>query len=288
MLQNTRITTLSSLVWNTNILIPAEINSLTSLQALDINNNRFIQSLPSLNGLVLLNILDIHLCPNLESLPCLTTLTRLQHLTLCALENVAHFPACETLTLLQTLNLNLPAIEALPACFINFSLLVNIKLSNMGKVCFWPTITEMPQIEQLAINDCDLAEVPLALSQLTNLLRLDLSFNQITNLPDICGSFGRLRVLNITTNCISQLPPSFSMLTALQELSSSLNELTQVPDLSNCTALQELSLKYNQIRSLPDYLTRLTQLTNVSLKNNPLQQEEIPEALKTNPAFKFV
>ena len=78
---------------------------------------------------------------------------------------------------------------------------------------------------------------------LTAVIRLDLSENKLTDLPEWLGN-----------------------LTALTELDLSGNQLTDLPEwLGNLTALTELDLSGNQLTDLPEWLGNLTALTTLRL-----------------------
>jgi internalin A len=115
------------------------------------------------------------------------------------------------------------------------------------------------------------SSVPRWLTNLTDLITLDLSGNRITYLTDSIGNLADLTSLYLSGNQITQLPGGFSKLTDLSELSLSHNRLTELPDsIGNLTHLTSLDLSGNQLTELPDSIGNLTHLTSLDLSGNQL------------------
>jgi len=118
-----------------------------------------------------------------------------------------------------------------------------------------------PQTDFCAISEVDLSsnlleEVPLALFQLEQLLSLDLSRNQISDLPTDDNDCGwrcpLLRTVDIHKNTLKRLPPCLFHLPKLKELTASENQLTQVPmDMWSAPKLKQFRLSRNSIYELP-------------------------------------
>jgi hypothetical protein len=94
---------------------------------------------------------------------------------------------------------------------------------------------------------------------------------QIHTIPESISNLNDLRKLYLEWNNITELPNSFSNLTALVQLYISNNQLISLPDdFGNLDNLFILDLGYNQINSLPNSFVDLTSLTYLWLFNNQL------------------
>ena len=134
-------------------------------------------------------------------------------------------------------------------------------------------------------------EIPAELGDLTNLLELDLSFNELSGaIPGELGSLtplwflsSGLQSLDLSSNQLSgEIPPEFGLLTSLQTLDLSSNELSgEIPtELGSLTLLEALYLSGNQLSGeIPGELGSLTLLEALYLSGNQLSGC-IPEGLR--------
>ena len=130
----------------------------------------------------------------------------------------------------------------------------------------------------LDLSYMELTELPEAIASLTQLQQLDLSDNQLTELPEAIRSLAQLQVLNLSNNWVTELPEAIGSLTQLQELDLHSNQLTELPEaIASLTQLQLLDLSDNQLTELPETIASLTQLQGLYLNNNQLT--ELPEAI---------
>ncbi|GAG77797.1 unnamed protein product, partial [marine sediment metagenome] len=88
---------------------------------------------------------------------------------------------------------------------------------------------------------------------LIQLYALNLSYNDLTSLPDIICNLSSLQRLNISHNKLTSLPDSISNLSSLQYLDISYNNFTSVPDIIyNSSSLRFLNITNNGLTSLPE------------------------------------
>ncbi|XP_028258823.1 leucine-rich repeat-containing protein 40 [Parambassis ranga] len=106
----------------------------------------------------------------------------------------------------------------------------------------------------------------------TDLTKLLLSSNQITQLSDDIRLLPSLTTLDLHDNLLSSLPSALAELKELQQLHLSHNQLSSLPE-EVCTLgnLCSLTLQQNLLESLPEELGQLRNLTELDLSNNRLK-----------------
>jgi Leucine-rich repeat (LRR) protein len=126
--------------------------------------------------------------------------------------------------------------------------------------------------KRASLGNMNLTRFPEWLEMLTTLTTLDLSGNQLSDLPASFGNHTKLTELNLSDNKISQLPQSFGNLTALKTLNLSDNRLFQLPEsIGNLTDLTTLELAGNPLYyTIPESIGNLTALTTLSMDGSQL------------------
>ncbi len=116
-----------------------------------------------------------------------------------------------------------------------------------------------------------ITELPEEIDQLTNLTYLDLRFNQLTKLPEWIGQLTNLTHLDLSVNQLTALPESVDQLTNLTFLNLFKNKLTALPEtIGQLTNLTFLGLGDNKLTVLPETIGQLTNLTSLYLSSNKL------------------
>jgi hypothetical protein len=174
---------------------------------------------------------------------------------------------------------------------------------------FAPAIAAALRVLDLGNNA--LAELPPAVSALTALAKLRLSFNALgddgvpwaalaalprlevlaldgnllTALPPALGRLVRLRALDAGGNAIAALPAEVGALTALRALRLASNRLAALPpQLAACEALEEADLSHNALAALPPELGALPRLAVLLLDHNRLAAAGLPRELLAGAA----
>jgi small GTP-binding protein len=128
----------------------------------------------------------------------------------------------------------------------------------------------LTNLQVLDLSSNQLSQVPVELGQLTSLQQLDLSSNQLSQVPVELGQLTNLQQLDLNSNQLSQVPVELGQLTNLQVLDLRSNQLSQVPvELGQLTNLQVLDLRSNQLSQVPVELGQLTNLQQLYIDDNP-------------------
>ena len=94
----------------------------------------------------------------------------------------------------------------------------------------------------------------------------------LRTLPSEIGELTSLISLWLSNNELEQLPDEIAQLSLLRDLVLDRNKLTQLPaDIGALSNLEILFAERNEIRALPRELARLKHLTGLFLEGNPLQ-----------------
>lgn len=110
-----------------------------------------------------------------------------------------------------------------------------------------------------------------ALKKPNEVCMLDLSLQNLTELPRDVEQFTHLRVLRVHDNLISAIPNFVWNLAELQEIDLS-NNLVQTlsPRVGLMPRLRYLDLSDNKLTDLPKELAHTKKLVNVTVRNNPI------------------
>ncbi|MDD2775217.1 MAG: hypothetical protein PHU06_04610 [Gallionella sp.] len=132
---------------------------------------------------------------------------------------------------------------------------------------------KQPKAEQwheLDLSGQQITELPPKIGQLTALQSLDLGGNQFSRLPPEIGQLTALQSLDLGDNLFRTLPPEIWQLTALQSLDLGGNLFrTLPPEIWQLTALQSLDLRNNQFSTLPPEVGQLSNLLVLDVRGNP-------------------
>lgn len=118
---------------------------------------------------------------------------------------------------------------------------------------------------------------------------LDLSGQQLTNLPDSVLSRTDLTTLNLSNNQLTGLPAGISQLTNLQVLNIENNRLESLPpEISQLKNLRQILVNNNRLKTLQPELGKMTWLELLDVSGNDIPASEIAElkAKLTNTQIK--
>jgi len=168
------------------------------------------------------------------------------------------------------------------------------------------TKADLEKVTQLSLPNNKLTDVPKDLEKLTQLQKLDLSANQLTNMKGL-ENLTKLQVLVLHSNKLTDLK-GLEKLTQLKRLIININKLTDLKSLQNLSQLEALGLAGNQLADVKDLerltqlkelhlginqltdvkgLEKLTRLEKLYLQNNKLTKAQIDELQKALPKCKI-
>ena len=129
------------------------------------------------------------------------------------------------------------------------------------------------QITKATLQFQNLRKFPLPLLKCTNIEEIDLSHNQISEIPDEIGQLKKLRRLYLNDNQIQKLPENvYTQLPDLEVLYLQNNNKNFVlsSNISQLTKLQQLQV--SKLQALPETVWQLKQLQTLRIWNAHLTQ----------------
>ncbi len=129
--------------------------------------------------------------------------------------------------------------------------------------------------------------IPASISHVPTIERIFINNNPIRALPDSITTMTKLRSIYVHNGNLTSLPNNIGNLTNLTELSFVGNRITRLPEsIGNLTNLTALNLAYNNLESLPASIVNLTNLQVLDLTGNRLRK--FPSALPPNLGVLFI
>lgn len=278
-----RLSNLQYLNLNNNNLsaaLPAEMGDLNNLLQLNLSGNPLseLQLPPELGSIATLNSLSLdHM--NIDNFPAfITSLTNLTYLELWH-NNLTSIPSeIGNLTNLAFLDLDENQISTFPEEFANLTALTQLWISNPlvevpTQIAYFTNL-QILGIWGSGLDDSDVADinrfptslvslfmhsnyftvVPPVLSDLPNLVYIDLSGNQITNagLSEF-STFSSLTGIRLAENLLEGFPSEVLGHSNLIRLDLQHNNISGAvpPEINNLDTLQTLLLYHNHFTSLP-------------------------------------
>ncbi|WP_372369805.1 leucine-rich repeat domain-containing protein [Candidatus Uabimicrobium sp. HlEnr_7] len=132
-----------------------------------------------------------------------------------------------------------------------------LRLSNLMTSDREFNFLQTDNAKELHLDACEINKIPPSLSQMKNVMVLDLSQNEMTNITEIT-KLVNLKELHLNNNHIREIPTS---ITKLQKLTT-------------------LILDNNNIKDVPAELGQLQNLTQLSLLNNNIDKDKQSKTLE--------
>lgn len=186
------------------------------------------------------------------------------------------------------LNFSLP--EALSAIDISYNRISQLGpnfIASMGKVAqliannneiieianCWP---QKPALSRLVLDFNLISKLPESFIHITNLDYLSITNNQLTEFPALQCT--HLRTFNLSFNQLTSIPDCFENCSFLADFNVSFNKLTELPtSLNSCRKIADFNISGNKFRVFPKCVYSYSQLRSLSCSNNELSS--LPSAL---------
>ncbi|HHR6407007.1 TPA: NEL-type E3 ubiquitin ligase domain-containing protein [Providencia alcalifaciens] len=141
----------------------------------------------------------------------------------------------------------------------------SLHLANNNLEEFPPAILALKNIMELNISSNQISEISALPDSITF---LDISNNRLANLPALPGE---LEILYMDNNQLTEIPP---LPETLETVDFSRNMVSNFPDLSMYNIL-DVNASNNNITSIPSSIQQLTSRTQIDLRNNPLTEQTV-------------
>lgn len=126
-------------------------------------------------------------------------------------------------------------------------------------------------LTELDLSKNQLTQLPLEITEPNNLVTLNLSHNQLTQLPPEIKKLKNLKTLNLFHNRLTQLPSEIAELENLITLNVGKNKLTQLPSkIAELKKITTLDVGLNPLTQLPQEIGELVDLTALNLSRTQL------------------
>jgi internalin A len=112
------------------------------------------------------------------------------------------------------------------------------------------------------------------MNKLSNLARMDLTSNFLSEIPKCISEMSQLRHLILKYNSITSISKGFKFPSNLRTLDLSENHLKELPEdvFSDSLELQQLNLFSNRLHSLPPSIVKLINLSSLDVTQNYIQR----------------
>ena len=146
---------------------------------------------------------------------------------------------------------------------------INIQNSNLKTLPDW--IAESTGLTSAVLSNNALTDMPSALTQMPSMTTLNLSYNPISQISQDLSGLSSLSTLNLYSCGLETLPDSINQLSSLTSLDLRMNNLRNIDTaISGLTQLTTLQLSSNYLAAVPKTINTLTNLATLDMTSNPL------------------
>jgi Leucine-rich repeat (LRR) protein len=153
-------------------------------------------------------------------------------------------------------------------------ILDSFDLSDVDRI-----ILGYPEMTWLDMSNNNIGQLPADVRQLQAVEVVNFSSNKLGSIPKILSLMDTIRDLSLDRNGIEQIEPSVLLLSNLTRLSLAENEIARIhPALFKLTSLSFLNLNDNRISRVPGMIDELDGLVSLGLGSNAI--EEVPHNIR--------
>jgi hypothetical protein len=185
--------------------------------------------------------------------------------------------------LLYELHLSHNQLKAIPASIKKLENLKDIDFSKNELKALPRTMEQLKGLENVNLSHNHLENLSNFFPSMYYVKYLNASHNQLTQISQI-NELKTAKIIDLSDNQIEEIPIEIHQLKSLKMLDLSNNQLKALPKtLTGLNKLEELNLENNQLGSLPPYIYRLRKLKVLNLTGNPLSEKEKDRIRKELP-----
>jgi len=183
-----------------------------------------------------------------------------------------------TLEYLEELNLSFNQIESLPSSIGNLYSLTKFYVAY-NKLKELPEMSECTHLTEYFVSgNRDVTKLPNSLWETNTISKIYASDMQITEIGCLT-KLEDLEVLDVSFNQISSIPEELADIAIFRRLNISHNKVSELPSIRSCYDLQNIDLSFNQFESVPEEIEEfLERNIEVLFDGNPCS--DIKEELK--------
>lgn len=167
-------------------------------------------------------------------------------------------------------------LTSLPSSLGKLKNLKTLKLTGNSLSYLPHNLGNLSNLEKLYADENELKKLPATFGLLYSLTNLDLSSNTLEEIFSGIGKFQSLEYLNLSGNELTVIPESFHLLEQLKIVDFSDNRLASLPKhCRSCNTLKKFYAESNLLADLPNWIDDLTEVVELSLKNNQFQHQTL-------------
>jgi len=137
-------------------------------------------------------------------------------------------------------------------------------------------LCKIPNLKFLDLSQNNLKEIPKPVRKLKHLKKFNFCHNHLKAVPEFVGELVNLEEVNFEYNEITTISNGFGNLKKITSANFNNNRIEVLPEsFFKATSLKQIYLEKNKFKKFPKKLYRLSKLRAINLKNN-LINDEIP------------
>ncbi|XP_066268008.1 malignant fibrous histiocytoma-amplified sequence 1 homolog [Branchiostoma lanceolatum] len=268
--------------------------SASSLNFLDLSNNKlkeFPQSVNKLKSLTVLNLSNNEIGANTNHKILRQQLAELFYLPLMSKlqlgnNNIKTLPSLDTTKIspnMELIDLSNNEIYDVPSAFLLFPKLQSLLLGD-NNITNLPMDLDLknlsPSLSVIDLSNNELVNLPLAICFLPSLEKLDMKQNKMRKISENIKRCSTLCFLDVSANRLKEIPSHVLGLPKLVEIRASNNQISSVNSLQKeePSLVEIMILADNALANFPEVLIRMPNLRDVDLSNNEIKL--IPQSIR--------